>query len=316
MQNIKRKVSRSKKNKRQRIKQYIPVYLMMAPGLIYFLINNYIPMGGLVLAFKQINYSLGILKSPWVGFKNFYFLFAGNDTWIITRNTLFYNFTFLILNTVIGIILAILISDIVNDRARKLYQSIILVPFLMSIVIISYICYAFLGAENGMINNSILPVLGKESVNWYQEPKYWPFILVFVNLWKGVGYGCLIYIASINGIDKSLYEAANLDGATKWKQIRYVTLPALKGTVITLMLLSIGRIFYSDFGLFYQVPMNSGQLYSATNVIDTYVYRALLQLGNTGMASAAGFYQSMVGFVLVMASNLIVKKISPDDALL
>ena len=185
----------------------------------------------------------------------------------------------------------------------------------MSIVIVSYICYAFLGAENGLINNTILPALGKQPVNWYQQPLYWPFILVFVNLWKGVGYGCLIYIATINGIDKSLFEAANLDGAGKLRQILHVTLPALKGTIITLILLNVGRIFYSDFGLFYQVPMNSGQLYSTTNVIDTYVYRALLQLGNTGMASAAGFYQSVVGFVLVMASNLIVKKISPEDAL-
>ena len=309
------KAPKSGRTRTLRFKQYLPVYLMMAPGLIYFFINNYIPMGGLVIAFKQINYSLGIWESPWIGLKNFKFLFAGNDTWLITRNTLLYNLAFLVLNTIIGIILAILISDVTNKRARKIYQSAILVPFLMSIVIVSYICYAFLGAENGLINNTILPALGKQPVNWYQQPLYWPFILVFVNLWKGVGYGCLIYIATINGIDKSLFEAANLDGAGKLRQILHVTLPALKGTIITLILLNVGRIFYSDFGLFYQVPMNSGQLYSTTNVIDTYVYRALLQLGNTGMASAAGFYQSVVGFVLVMASNLIVKKISPEDAL-
>lgn len=297
------------------IKQYLPVYLMMMPGLVYFFINNYIPMGGLVIAFKQINFNLGIWKSPWCGLRNFQFLFNGNDAWIITRNTLLYNFAFLIFNMVVGIIIAILITDITNKHARKLYQSAILVPFLMSIVIVSYICYAFLGAENGLINNGILPALGKEPVNWYQKPEVWPFILVYVNLWKGVGYGCLIYIATINGIDRSLYEAANLDGAGKLRQIQNITLPALKGTIITLALLSIGRIFYSDFGLFYQVPMNSGQLYGTTNVIDTYVYRALLQLGNIGMASAAGFYQSMVGFILVLVSNLVIKKISPENAL-
>lgn len=185
----------------------------------------------------------------------------------------------------------------------------------MSIVIVSYIVYAFLGAEHGLVNNSILPLLGKEPVSWYTQPKYWPFILVFVHTWKGIGYGCLIYISTINGIDKSLYEAASLDGAGLWKKIRHVTLPCLKGTVITLTLLNIGKIFYADFGLFYQVPMNSGQLYDTTNVIDTYVYRALLQLGNSGMAAAAGFYQSVVGFILVMISNLIVRKTSAENAL-
>lgn len=298
-----------------RIKSYIPVYLMMLPALLYFFINNYIPMAGIIIAFKQINFNLGILKSPFIGLKNFEFLFATSDAWIITRNTLLYNISFIMINMAVGISLAILITDIRTTAARKIYQSAILVPFLMSIVIVSYISYAFLGAENGMINNGILASLGKEPVNWYMEPKYWPFILVFVNTWKAVGYGCMIYISTINGIDRSLYEAASLDGAGRLKQIRYITLPGLKGTVTILTLLSIGRIFYSDFGLFYQVPMNSGQLYSTTNVLDTYVYRALIQLGNTGMAAAAGVYQSIVGFILVMTSNLIVRKFSPDEAL-
>ena len=199
---------------------------------------------------------------------------------------------------------------------RKVYQSAILVPYLMSIVIVSYITYAFLSAENGLINNSILPLFGNtEGVSWYMEKKYWPFILTLVNTWKGIGYGTLIYISTVNGIDRSLYEAASLDGAGKWKQIVHVTLPSLKGTVITLTLLNIGRIFYSDFGLFYQVPMNSGQLNEVTNVIDTYVYRSLLQMNNPGMASAAGFYQSIVGFILVLVANLVVRKIDADSAL-
>lgn len=198
---------------------------------------------------------------------------------------------------------------------KTIYQSAVLLPFLMSYVIVSYIVYAFLSGDTGMVNNSILAALGIDPINWYAEPKYWPMIIVFVNFWKGVGYGVLIYIAGIAGIDSSFYEAAALDGATKWQQIKKITLPALVPSIITLTLLNIGRIFYSDFSLFYQVPMNTGMLYDVTQTIDTYVYRGLLTLGDVGMSSAAGFYQSCVGFILVMLSNLIVKKISPDNAL-
>lgn len=305
-----------KPRRKRNFKRWIPVYIMMFPGLLYLFINNYIPMAGIVIAFKQVNFSTGIWDSPWIGLKNFEFLFATDDAWIITRNTLCYNLAFIVINMVLGIFLAILITDIKNNGARKIYQSTILVPYLMSIVIVSYIVYAFLSSENGLINNTILPLFGNEQgIAWYMEPKYWPFILVIVNTWKGIGYGCLIYISSINGIDKSLFEAAALDGAGKLKQIRYITLPALKGTVITLTLLNIGRIFYADFGLFYQVPMNSGQLFQTTNVIDTYVYRALLQLGNTGMSAAAGVYQSVVGFILVLTANFIVRKVSKENAL-
>lgn len=296
-------------------KQFLPVYLMMLPGLLYLFINNYMPMAGLVVAFKQVNFSTGIWKSPWAGLKNFEFLFTTDEAMVITRNTILYNLAFIVIGIVLGIFLAVLITEVANKTLKKLYQSAVLVPFLMSIVIVSYIVYAFLGAEHGLLNNSVLPLLGKEPVSWYTQPQYWPFILVFVHTWKGIGYGCLIYISTINGIDKSLYEAAGLDGAGIMKKIRYVTLPCLKGTVITLTLLNIGKIFYADFGLFYQVPMNSGQLYDTTNVIDTYVYRALLQLGNSGMAAAAGFYQSVVGFVLVMISNGIVRKTSSENAL-
>lgn len=306
-------VAGDKRSRRKaKFKRWLPVYLMMLPGLAYLFINNYMPLYGLVIAFKQVNFSLGIWNSPWVGLNNFKFLFATDDAWIITRNTLLYNIAFIIINMVVGIFFAILITGVTNKKAKKLYQSAILVPFLMSIVIVSYIVYAFLSAENGLLNNTIL---SGNPVNWYQEPKYWPIILVIVNTWKGVGYGCLIYISTLNGIDPSLYEAAALDGAGKFKQIRYIMMPSLKSTVITLTLLNIGRIFYSDFGLFYQVPQNSGQLYSTTNVIDTYVYRALLQLGNTGMSAAAGFYQSIVGFILVMSSNLVVRKVSSENAL-
>ncbi len=303
------------KTKMARIKRYIPLYLMFLPGGIYLLINNYIPMAGIVVAFKKYNVRLGIWGSEWNGLNNFKFLFATKDAWIITRNTMLYNLAFIIINMVIGIMFAIFISDVVSKRAQKIYQSAILFPYLMSAVIIGYIVFAFLSQSTGIVNNTILEALGKEPVSWYSEAKYWPFILIFVNTWKGIGYGCLIYISAINGIDPSLFEASMLDGATKWQQIRHITLPSLVPTIITLTLLNIGRIFYSDFGLFYQVPRNSGLLYSTTNVIDTYVYRGLMEQSNIGMSAAAGFYQSIVGFVLVITVNLIVRKVSEENAL-
>lgn len=299
--------------KKAKFKRWAPLYLMMAPGLIYLFINNYMPMAGLVVAFKNYNVVDGIFGSPWAGLSNFTYLF--NDAWTITRNTLLYNIVFIIINLILGIAFAIFIYDIRSKACKTIYQSAILLPFLMSIVIVSYITFAFFSGDNGMLNKTILPFFGKEAINWYSESKYWPVILVIVNTWKGVGYGCLIYISSISGIDPSFYEAAELDGASKWKQIRYITLPSIMPSVITLTLLNIGRIFYSDFGLFYQVTQNSGQLYDTTNVIDTYVYRALLQSGNIGMASAAGFYQSIVGFACVLLANVVVRKLSPENAM-
>ena len=299
--------------KKAKFKRWVPLYLMMAPGLIYLFINNYMPMAGLVVAFKNYNVVDGIFGSPWAGLSNFTYLF--NDAWMITRNTLLYNIVFIIINLILGIAFAIFICDIRSKACKTIYQSAILLPFLMSIVIVSYITFAFFSGDNGMLNKTILPFFGKEAINWYSESKYWPVILVIVNTWKGVGYGCLIYISSISGIDPSFYEAAELDGASKWKQIRYITLPSIMPSVITLTLLNIGRIFYSDFGLFYQVTQNSGQLYDTTNVIDTYVYRALRQSGNIGMASAAGFYQSIVGFACVLLANVVVRKLSPENAM-
>ncbi len=300
------------RSKRATIKQFLPLYLLFLPGAIYLIINNYIPMGGIIVAFKQYNARAGILGSPWNGIQNFKFLFSSPDAFTITRNTILYNLAFIVINMVVGIIFAIFICDVLNSKLKKLYQSAILFPYLMSAVILGYIVYAFLSQSTGIVNNTILK---DNPIDWYSNPSYWPFILVFVNLWKGVGYGCLIYISTINGIDTSLYEAANLDGASKLQQIRYVTLPELKTTVITLTLMNVGRIFFSDFGLFYQVPRNSGLLYSTTNTIDTYVYRGLMEQGNIGMSAAAGFYQSVVGFVVVLIANLVVRKISPEDAL-
>ena len=310
-----KKAEVKKGKKKNALKEYWPLYLMMLPALLYLLINNYIPMAGMVIAFKKLNFAKGIWASPWAGLKNFKFLFASKDAWIITRNTLLYNIAFILVNMVVGIAIAILITEIRNTKLKKIYQSAILLPFLMSMVILSYIVYALLSAENGLVNNSILPLFHIDPIQWYQKPKYWPAILIIANCWKGVGYGCLIYIASLIGIDPSFYEAARLDGASKWQEITKITLPSLVPTIITLLLLSIGRIFYSDFGLFYQVPMISGFLFPTTNVIDTYVYRALIEQGNISMSSAAGVYQSLVGFCVVMLSNWIVRKVDKDQAL-
>lgn len=295
--------------------RFIPLYIMMLPGILYLIINNYVPMAGLQIAFKQFNYSKGISGSPFVGFKNFEFLFKTNDAWIITRNTIGYNTIFIILGTVMAIFVAILLNEITRKVMKKFYQTVILIPFLISMVVVSYLVYAFLSADTGFINNSIVKPIGLEPVNWYSSPKYWPFILVLVNLWKNFGYTSIIYFATLVGIDRSLYEAASIDGATRWQQICRITLPCLSPTIITLVLMNIGRIFYSDFGLFYQVPMNSGALMDVTNTIDTYVYRGLFTLNNISMAAAAGFYQSVVGFLLVLTANGIVKKINSENAL-
>lgn len=298
-----------------RFKQFIPLYLMILPGALYFIINNYIPMTGIVVAFKKYNVKDGLYMSPWNGFENFRYLFGTQDALVIIRNTLLYNIAFIVINNIIGIALAIMISDVLSKKLRKLYQSSILLPFLISIVVVSYIVFALLSHENGMMNNAVLPFFGANPIQWYNDTTWWPLILIITNCWKGVGYGTLIYIAGIAGIDKSFYEAAELDGANKWQQICRITLPCLIPSIVTLLLMNIGRIFYSDFGLFYQVPQNSGSLLSVTNTIDTYVYRALMAAGGIGRASAAGVFQSIVGFTLVMASNLVVRHTSRENAI-
>lgn len=297
------------------IKKYFPLFLMMLPGFIYLFINNYLPMFGLIIAFKDVDFTKGILASEWIGLRNFEYLFTTTDAFIITRNTLLYNLSFIVINTIIAIFIAILLNEIAEHFLTKVYQIIVLLPYMVSMVIVAYLVYAFLDVRAGFFNNTLLPMLGIDKINWYMSPEYWPYILPIVNLWKKIGFEIIIYFAAIIGIDNTYYEAALLDGANKWQQIRHITLPLIKPVVILLILLSIGRIFYADFGLFYQVPMDSGMLYSTTNVIDTYVYRALLKTGDVGMASAAGFYQSIVGFLLVLISNLIIRKISREDAL-
>ncbi|WP_270172702.1 ABC transporter permease [Paenibacillus sp. SYP-B4298] len=289
--------------------------VMVLPGIIYLFINNYMPMFGLIIAFQDFNYSKALLENDWIGFKNFEYLFKTSDAWVITRNTLLYNIVFILLNTTVAIAIAIMLNEIKRKFLARFYQSVVLIPYLISMVIVGYLALAMLSGETGFVNKQLLPMLGIEPISWYSEAKYWPFILTIINVWKNVGYLCVIYLAAIIGIDPEYYEAAKIDGASKWQQIRAITIPLIMPVITIMTLLQIGRIFYSDFGLFYQVPLNTGALLSTTNVIDTYVYRALMNLGDIGMSSAAGMYQSVVGFVLVIVSNYIVSRRNRDNAL-
>lgn len=298
-----------------KFRKYGLLYLMMLPGLVYLFINNYLPMAGLVIAFKNIDFRKGLLGSDWIGLKNFEYLFATSDAMIITRNTLLYNAVFITVNVIMALFFAILLNEVSKKGVKKFYQSVLLLPYLISMVIISYLVNAFLNSDIGFFNKTILPMLGMHTVQWYSEPSVWPAILIIVNAWKNVGYLCVIFLSAIIGIDVEYFEAASLEGATKFQQIRYITLPMISMIVTIMVLIFIGRIFRSDFGLFYQVPMNSGALFPTTNVIDTYVYRGLMQLGDIGMSSAAGLYQAVVGFILVLTSNMVVRKYNPESSL-
>lgn len=303
-----------KRKNNSRMKMQLSLFSMMIPGLIYLLINNYIPMSGLVIAFKRFNYSKGIWGSEWAGLSNFTYLFKTKDALNIIRNTVGYNLTFIILGNTIAVTVAIMLTTIRGKMNRQVYQTVILVPYLISMIVVSYIVFGFLSQENGYINK-LLVSMGKDPVSWYTTSKYWPFILITVHLWKNLGYSSIIYYANAVGIDETLYEAATVDGANRWKQIWHITLPGLKGTIITMVILNIGKMFYTDFGLFYQVPMRSGLISSATDTIDVFVYKSLTQLNDIGRASAAGFLQSILGFIMVLTANFAVKKIDKDNAL-
>ena len=289
-----------------------PLLLMLAPAFLFVFMNNYVPMFGAIIAFKNFNYIDGFLRSPWVGFKNFEFLFKSEAAWRITRNTIGYNLLFIFLGLVLSVTVALLLNELRNRRAAKVYQSVIFLPYFMSWVVVAYLVYAIL-APRGLYNSTLAPLFGKESIDWYTSPEHWPFILPLVNVWKNIGYSIVIYLAGITGIDQEFYEAAVLDGANKMQQITKITIPFLVPLMIVTTLMALGGIFRSDFGLFYQVPMQQGLLKPTTDVLDTYIYNALIRTGDLGMSSAAGFYQSIVGFVLVLAANWTVGKISPDN---
>jgi len=305
----------SRKKKRKLPREDGALFVMALPAVIYLIIFCYLPMAGLVMAFQELNVSKGIFGSKFIGFKNFQFLFATTDAWVITRNTVLYNIVFIIVNLFCAVTLALMLSSLRTKGYAKTVQTIYMMPYFLSYAVVAIIVNAFLHRDNGLVN-SILRLMGETGkTNWYHQTSLWPPLLVFVNAWKGVGYQTVLYLAVISGISHEYYEAAVLDGATKFQQALYITIPHLRFIIGISLILSIGSIFRGDFGLFYQVPMNSGRIYSVTDVIDTYIYRSLIHLSNVGMSTAAGLYQSVVGFILILVANKIVTKVDPDSAM-
>lgn len=283
------------------------------PGLLFVLVFNYLPMFGLVLAFKDFNFSKGIWGSDWAGLNNFKFFFTSDAAYQVTRNTLVLNLSFILITNIVSIAFALMLFEL-SRRAVKLYQTTLFFPYFLSWVVVSYVTYALLNPQMGVINH-LLARLGRAEVNWYMEPKFWPVILCLAFLWKNVGYSTLIYYTGLMSIDKSYYEAAAIDGASQAQQIRNISIPLLTPLIVLIVLMQIGRIFYSDFGMFYFLTADSGALYETVDVIDTYVYRALRVTGDIGMATAVGLYQSLVGLILVLTANAIVRKINSENSI-
>jgi len=290
------------------------LWLMAAPAILSLFFFNYLPMGGLVMAFQRLDYRKGIFTSPFVGLKNFQFLFATQDAWTITRNTVLYNVVFIVLGLLCSILLALILSELSCKRWSKTLQTVFIMPHFLSMVVLSTVLYAFLSPTNGFVNN-VLESMGKDPINWYNWKTPWPYLLVLVHLYQSVGYSSIIYMAVISGIPTEYYEAAALDGANKLQQALHITIPNLRAIICINLIRSIGSIFRADFGLFYSVPRDSGMLYSVTDVLDTYIYRGLTTLNNPGMSTAAGLYQSVVGFVLVLVANKIISRIDDDCAM-
>ncbi|MDD3402286.1 MAG: ABC transporter permease subunit [Hespellia sp.] len=314
-------MSRFKKNQGQMVKRKVPFkrqfpfYVMMMPGLFFITLLFYLPMPGILIAFKNFNPIDGIFGSEWMDplFKNFEFFFKSDTAKTITFNTLLYNVLEAVLVTVIAIALSIMLNELKGKVSTTVYKGAILLPTFLSWIVIQYILFSLLSIDKGIFNN----LIGRE-VQWYSEPFYWRIIMPLAYVWKNVGYYSVLYVAAIAGINTDYYEAAQLDGATKWQQIRHITLPLIKPTVIVLSLLWVGKLFsggLGDWNAFYTLPNNAGALYGATDVIDTYVYRSLRTLGDYGMTAAVGLYQSLVGLILVFGSNHVIKKIDPDSAL-
>jgi len=299
----------------QKMKEHRYMYVMLLPGVILLILMNYLPMFGSLIAFKEIDYAKGLLGSPWIGFKNFEFLFTTKNSWIAIRNTLGYNAVFILTGIMVPVALSIALNELKSKYAAKTYQVLVIMPHFISMVVVAYLLFAFLGSGSGFVNTKIMPLLGREPIRWYMEPEYWPWILFLVNGWKTWGYGTVIYLASMAGFDPQLYEAATIDGASKWKQIQTITIPLLMPIITMLFILSLGRIINSDFGLFYQVPRAAGPLINVTQTLDTLVYRSLMQIGDVGMASAAALLQSSVGFVTILSANALLRKVAPDRAL-
>lgn len=287
---------------------------MALPPALFIFVFSYLPMLGLIIAFKDFKVSKGIIGSAWCGLKNFKFFFQSTDAWIVLRNTIGMNLLFIALTLVVSVAIALMLNELRSRRTVKTIQTIMFFPYFLSWVVVSYMLYAFLNHNYGIINTA-LAALGLPSVAWYSESKYWPWILTFMYIWKNAGYNAIIYYASIMGIDESYYEAAAIDGATRRQITWRITLPLLKKIIICMTLLQIGRVMYSDFGLFYQLPRDMGALFSTTQVLDTYIFRMLRVTGNVGVSAAVGCFQAIVGFILIMAANGVVRRIDKESAM-
>lgn len=312
--------TKKRKKSRSARKRDLIFYLMLLPGVLVLIVNNYLPMIGVIIPFKNYSYDVNagffksLFQSPFVGFDNFRFLFTSVDCLSATINTVLYNIVFIALDVIVPIALAICMSEMWNQKRANTYQTLMFLPYFISWVAVSYVAYAFF-CNSGFIDKNILPLFGMQNIDFYSRPEFWPANLIFFHLWHYTGYNLIVYIASLSGISSEYYEAAALDGATKWQQVRYVTLPMLKTTAVILTLLAVGRIFNGDFDLFFNVPKNVEQLYPTTSILDTFVYNEMIHLGDVGMSAAAGLYQAVVGCVIVFICNFAVRKVDPDSAL-
>lgn len=319
---MKRQNEKKIKRKKRWSKDDTELSILALPAFVWFVLFSYLPMFGVLIAFKKYRITPGksflhnLITSEWVGFENFEYIVQSKSFLLLLRNTILYNVVFIILGILIPVTLAILLSLIYSKFKSKLYQTAMFFPHFLSWVVVSYFVYAFLSPDKGALNN-ILDFFGKEKVQWYMEAKYWPFILVFMKMWKGVGYGTVVYLASITGIDQTLYEAAVIDGANKWKQVKYITIPSLKPIVIMMFILNVGSIFSSDFGLFYQLTRGiPASLYNVASTLDTYIFNAIKSTTPIGMTSAMSLLQSVSCCATILLANWIIKKIDDNYSII
>ena len=291
------------------------IYLvMLLPAVAYVLLFSYVPMGGVIMAFKKYNFSKGLFASPWVGMSNFRFLVVSNRLWPLTRNTLLYNLAFIVVGMVMEVGFAIIINEMRCRWFKKLFQSFIFLPYFISWVIASAVIQTLLDYDSGMISR-LVKWMGGDMVNVYTNAAPWPYLLVFFRMWKTVGYGSIIYLSAITSIGTEMYEAAEIDGANSWQKVFRITIPNLVPTMVIMFLLACGQIFRGDFGMFYQLIGNNGALLEVGDILDLYVYRAMAGNANLGYGAAAGVYQSVLCFATIMLANFIVKKVQPDYTL-
>lgn len=290
--------------------------ILALPTTVWYILFSFLPMIGILIAFKDFkasgNFLQNVITSPWCGFENFQFLFSSSQIWTVLRNTICYNIVFIILGIVLPVACTLMVSMLHGKRLAKVYQTCMFMPYFLSWVVVTALVWAFLCYDKGLINNIFFP---DDKQQWYMKPEIWPFLLTFMNIWKSLGYNMVVYLATVTGIDRSLYEAAIIDGATIWQQVKSITLPMLKSVMIMMFIMAVGRIFNTDFGLFYQVPKDSSSLMSVTQTLDVYVYKMLMN-GTTEMASSSAFVQSVAGCITILVANAVVRKIDPDSAMI